>query len=115
MVAQRLVRKVCPSCRKEYKPPLSLLERLGLDGDGGVFYKGEGCPACNETGYKGRMALYEVMPISKEIRALVVERVTADRIRSVALEKGMKTLREVGIEKAREGITTLEEVMRVTA
>ena len=115
VVAQRLVRKVCPSCRKEYKPPLSLLERLGLDGDGGVFYKGEGCPACNETGYKGRMALYEVMPISKEIRALVVERVTADRIRSVALEKGMKTLREVGIEKARAGITTLEEVMRVTA
>ena len=115
VVAQRLVRKVCPSCRKEYKPPLSLLERLGLDGDGGVFYKGEGCPACNETGYKGRMALYEVMPISKEIRALVVERVTADRIRSVALEEGMKTLREVGIEKAREGITTLEEVMRVTA
>ena len=115
VVAQRLVRKVCPSCRKEYDPPLSLLERLGLDGDGGVFYKGEGCPACNETGYKGRMALYEVMPISKEIRALVVERVTADRIRSVALEEGMKTLREVGIEKAREGITTLEEVMRVTA
>ncbi len=115
VVAQRLVRKVCPSCRREYDPPLSLLERLGLDGDGGVFYKGEGCPACNETGYKGRMALYEVMPISKEIRALVVERVTADRIRSVALEEGMKTLREVGIEKAREGITTLEEVMRVTA
>ncbi len=115
VVAQRLVRKVCSSCRKEYSPPPSLLERLGLDDDGSVFYKGEGCPACNETGYKGRVALYEVMPISKKIRTLVVERVTADHIRTVALEEGMKTLRQVGIEKARAGITTLEEVMRVTA
>ncbi len=115
VVAQRLVRKICPGCRKEYKPPLSLLERLGMEKGDFTFYKGEGCPACNETGYRGRVALYEVMPVSPKIRAMVVERVTADFIRKIAIEEGMKTLRDVGIDKAREGITTLEEVMRVTA
>jgi len=114
VVAQRLVRKICANCRKEYHPPPSLLERLGLEREEGTFYKGEGCQACNGTGYKGRIALYEVMPMSKRIMTMVVERVTADHVRQVALEEGMATLREVGIRKAREGVTTLEEVMRVT-
>ena len=115
VVAQRLVRKVCSNCKAEYTPPPSLVERLGIENHGSVFYKGKGCAMCNETGYKGRLALYEIMPISQKIRAMVVERATADVIREAALEEGMKTLREVGLEKARQGVTTLEEVIRVTA
>jgi len=114
-VAQRLVRKICPSCRKEYRPPKRLLEKLGLEEDEAVFYKGEGCTACNNTGYKGRIALFEVMPISKRMISMIVEKATADELREVALEEGMQTLRESGLKKAREGITTLEEVIRVTA
>jgi type IV pilus assembly protein PilB len=115
VVAQRLVRRVCPDCRREYAPPRAVLEGLGIqDGEHG-FYKGGGCSSCNDTGYKGRIALYEVMPVSRRIMNMVLERVTADEIRNIALEEGMATLREMGIRKAREGMTTLEEVMRVTA
>jgi type IV pilus assembly protein PilB len=114
VVAQRLVRKICPDCKREYEPPQSLLERLGLRKKEKVFYKGEGCPSCSHTGYRGRTALYEVMPISKGIMTMVVDGASVDLIREAAIEEGMRTLRESGIDKARQGITALEEVIRVT-
>jgi len=114
VVAQRLVRKICPDCKREYEPPQSLLERLGLKKKEKVFYKGEGCPNCGNTGYRGRTALYEVMPISKGIMTMVVDGASVDLIREAAIEEGMRTLRESGIDKARQGITALEEVIRVT-
>ena len=115
VVAQRLVRKVCTYCKREYVPPKAVLKRLGIQDGDHKFYKGEGCPNCNNTGYSGRVALYEVMPISSRIVHVVSEKVTADEIRNIALEEGMVTLRQIGIKKAREGVTTLEEVLRVTA
>ncbi len=115
VVAQRLARKICKYCKEEYKdPPPELLERLGLSMDDGPFYHGRGCARCNHTGYKGRVAFYEIMPVSNTIGKLIVQKVSADRIFDQALEEGLVTLRQSGIEKMREGITSPEEVLRVT-
>lgn len=115
VMAQRLVRKICPNCKVEYDPPDSVLKAIGLSGKRAKLYKGEGCRACSNTGYKGRMGVYEVMVVNEEIRQLVVEEASADRIREAAMRAGMRTLRQDGILKALEGHTTVEEVFRVTA
>ncbi len=115
VVAQRLARKICKYCKTEYTDPApELLERLGLTPDDGPFYKGKGCSRCNQTGYKGRVAFYEIMPVSQAIGKLVVEKASADKVFSQALEEGLVTLRQSGIEKMREGVTSPEEVLRVT-
>ncbi len=115
VVAQRLARKVCKYCKTEYTdPPPALLERLNLTLEDGPFYKGRGCSRCNQTGYKGRVAFYEIMPVSQAISKLVVEKASADRVFEQALEEGLVTLRQSGIEKMREGVTSPEEVLRVT-
>lgn len=115
VMAQRLVRRICPNCKVEYDPPDSVLKAIGLSGKRAKLYKGEGCRACSNTGYKGRMGVYEVMVVNEEIRQLVVEEASADRIREAAMRAGMRTLRQDGILKALEGHTTVEEVFRVTA
>jgi len=99
VVAQRLARKLCEQC----KTPV---------GDG-TFSAG-GCVRCGQTGYRGRIGLYEVMPVSEEIRELIVERASSDAIAAVAVEQGMRRLRDDGMDKVAAGITTLEEVTRVT-
>ena len=78
------------------------------------FYKGKGCPNCNFTGMKGRVAIYEVMPITEEVRSLILRNAPTAEIRDVALSQGMKTLRQNGVRKVLEGVTTVEEVLRVT-
>jgi type II secretory ATPase GspE/PulE/Tfp pilus assembly ATPase PilB-like protein len=114
--AQRLVRRVCSNCREEFVPSPELLEKLGIPEEAGsVFYQGAGCDRCKRRGYSGRAAIIEVLPISEAIRRLIIKRSSAAVIKAQAVNEGMRTLRRVGIEKAREGITSLEEVFRITA
>jgi general secretion pathway protein E len=122
VIAQRLVRKVCPDCRKDYEPAPHELRELGLGNvkasgpaeSIGKFCIGTGCERCFQTGYRGRTGIYEMMPINDEIQDLVYKRRTAGTIKKVALEAGMQTLRMDGARKALAGITTISEVLRVT-
>src|ERR1700719_1821778 len=113
--AQRLVRRVCSNCKEEFVPEPELLEKLGLTDNKTVFYHGTGCDRCKGRGYLGRAAVIEALPVSEAVRRLIIKRASAAVIKNQAVTEGMKTLRMVGIEKALEGITTLEEVWRVTA
>jgi type IV pilus assembly protein PilB len=113
--AQRLVRRICPNCREEYKPEPEMLQKLDIDDLDTSFYHGAGCDRCKRRGYLGRAAILEVLPVSESIRRLIIKRASAAVIKSQAISEGMKSLRVVGIDKAREGVTTLEEVCRVTS
>jgi type IV pilus assembly protein PilB len=114
--AQRLVRRVCTNCREEFVPEPEILEKLGVkESKDAVFYHGSGCDRCKGRGYLGRLALIEAMPISESIRRLIIKRASAAILKNQAMSEGMKTLRMVGVEKALEGVTTLEEIWRVTA
>lgn len=117
-VAQRLVRKLCQTCKKPVEIPVQVLERVGYMTEKGkppVFYKGAGCKHCKNVGYSGRLGLYEILDVNKEIQGLIVQKATAEQIREEAIRQGMQTLRFAGLEKAKEGLTTVEEVLRVTA
>ncbi len=118
VVAQRLMRKVCQKCKKEYVPDDDELQKLQITRDfikGATLYIGEGCPACNGSGYKGRVAIYEIMPMTPELAELVFKRADLNEIRKQAEKDGMRTLRSVALEKWKNGITTSEEIIRVTA
>lgn len=115
VVAQRLVRKICPKCRVRYEPSekeLSLL-RPGVRKNGFAYYRGEGCPACGGTGYRGRIGIYEILPMSRQIREAITADATEEDIRRLAVARSMTTLGQAALEKVQEGITTLEEVYRV--
>jgi type IV pilus assembly protein PilB len=116
-VAQRLARKLCERCREPYTPEPPELQMAGypewLWTEIDQLYRAVGCAACSNTGYRGRLGLYEVMPMSEEIERLTVERSSADAVRAVAVQQGMMTLRDDGLEKARLGMTSVEEVARV--
>ncbi len=117
IMAQRLVRKVCPQCREEEKIPPPALMKIGFpeeDANKIKCYKGKGCNTCNGSGYKGRIALYEVMLVGSEIKEMVLEGASADEIKNTAIRLGMNTLRMSGINKIKEGITSVEEVLRIT-
>ncbi|PID58814.1 type II secretion system protein E [candidate division KSB3 bacterium] len=118
VLAQRLVRKVCDNCGAACKPSSTELAALKLAADpsmrGVLLQKGEGCGKCRGTGYYGRSAIFEVMPVSPKIRALIHNNAGAHDIKEEALKEGMQTLRESAIRKMKEGITTVEEVIRVT-
>jgi type IV pilus assembly protein PilB len=114
--AQRLVRRICPNCKEDFQPEAELFEKLDIEYDGNTsFFHGAGCDRCKKRGYLGRAAIIEVLPVSEAIRRLIIKRASAAVIKNQAISEGMKTLRMVGIDKAREGITTLEEILRVTA
>jgi type IV pilus assembly protein PilB len=115
-VAQRLARLICPECRQAYELPPGAPERLfiGVEPDKPVtLYKGAGCSNCGNTGYKGRLAIHEVLPVTAGIRQLILNSAAADEIKQKAVAEGMITLKMDGIEKAMQGLTTIEEVMRV--
>ena len=112
--AQRLVRKICVRCKKEYQPDDYVLRNLGLPSDT-KLYKGEGCTFCNGIGYRGMIGIFEILVVNKDISALITNKASEAEIREAARKHGMKTLLEDGRLKARKGITTLEEVMRITA
>src|SRR3954469_16348082 len=114
--AQRLVRRICPNCREEFHPEPEMLSKMGIeDVDGAVFFQGAGCDRCKNRGYLGRLAIIEALPVTESIRRLIIKRASSAVVKNQAVAEGMKTLRMVGIDKALEGITTLEEVWRVTA
>ena len=114
--AQRLVRRICTNCREEFLPEPEMLEKLGLTTtEGATFYHGHGCDRCKNRGYLGRVAIIEALPVSVAIRRLIIKRASAAVIKNQAVTEGMKTLRMAGVDKALEGVTTLDEVWRVTA
>ncbi len=114
--AQRLVRRVCTNCREEFVPEPEIFEKLNIEQtEGVVFFHGVGCDRCKSRGYLGRLAIVEALPVSEAIRRLIIKRASAAVIKNQAVNEGMKTLRMVGIDKAIEGVTTLEEIWRVTA
>jgi type IV pilus assembly protein PilB len=117
ILAQRLIRTVCKKCRVAYEPTDAVLSSAGLartDIGGRPFYYGKGCAECNETGYRGRKGLYELLPVTEPIRELVNLRAPSGVIRAKALELGMRTLREDGIRNILDGVTTVEEVLKYT-
>jgi type IV pilus assembly protein PilB len=116
ILAQRLVRKICPACKEKYTPSTDVIKNLSAQKDSKEmqFYKGKGCDDCKNTGYQGRVAIYELLVMTEEIRKLVVKKSSADEIKKKAIEEGMRALREDGLDKIRQGITTVEEVLRVT-
>ncbi len=116
-LAQRLVRLICPACKKEYKPSEEELKAVNIspqEARGLKFYKGKGCEECVNTGYKGRIAIFELLLMSDKIREMAFEKVASNTIKEKARKLGMVTLREDGIKKVLKGITTISEVMRVT-
>ncbi|MBI5905253.1 MAG: type IV-A pilus assembly ATPase PilB [Deltaproteobacteria bacterium] len=118
IVAQRLARRVCAKCREDLKIPPKALIDAGMNPDRIRHSrpgKGKGCDECNGTGFRGRVALYEVMPIKEELKDLILRGGSALDIKREAVRVGMKTLRQSGLSKLEEGVTTLEEVLRVTA
>ncbi|HKE56033.1 MAG TPA: type IV-A pilus assembly ATPase PilB [Pyrinomonadaceae bacterium] len=115
--AQRLIRRVCKDCKSEHSTPPEALIEVGFSADEAKTlktYRGKGCSTCNNTGYKGRIGLYEVMEITDEIRELILIGASALELRKKAIDDGMITLRESGLQKIRGGVTTIEEVVRET-
>ncbi len=118
VIAQRLVRTICPDCKEPYQADPLVIKDLGFDPEeykDHTFYRGRGCETCNYTGYKGRTAIHEVMENSDEIRDLVLKNASTDQIRAMARKQGMRTLREDGWLKVLRGTTTMVEVARITA
>lgn len=115
VLAQRLVRKICPECKEQVKPDDSLAEHLEMQGlPNDWVWEGKGCPKCHETGYSGRLGLYEMLTLDDTLRDAIARRPNVTEFRRLCVERGMKTLRADGFEKAAEGITTIQEVLRVT-
>jgi type IV pilus assembly protein PilB len=116
VVAQRLVRRLCVHCRRQYTPPPDVLRSLNLsDADAASipFYKSVGCDQCNHTGYRGRIGIYEVMRITDKLRRLISAKASEDQLREAAVSGGMITLGEDGLSKVKSGVTTAEELLRV--
>ncbi|MCG8372305.1 MAG: GspE/PulE family protein, partial [Balneolales bacterium] len=114
VMAQRLVRRICEQCKEEYQPETSILDDLGLNTNNNIFLRGKGCKECNGTGFKGRLALIELIPVTEEISAQILLNKNSSEIREIAIQQGMKTLRDAGILKVKENATTVEEVYRET-
>ena len=117
MIAQRLVRVICPDCKESYTPTPEELAQVGFkkgDLKDGVLWRGRGCATCLETGYLGRTGIYELLVVDSEVRRRILEGTDSNEIKKCAIGKGMLTLREDGLKKVLDGVTTMEEVMRVT-
>ena len=116
ILAQRLVRTICPDCKEEYKPIDEELKDIKILGEKRTmkFARGKGCAKCMNTGYKGRLGIYELMIPDEGIRTAVMAKASTDEIRKLARNSGMKSLKEDGIEKIKDGLTSVEEVLRVT-
>ncbi len=114
VIAQRLLRRICANCKEEYEPDRHILEFLGIENRNSFYYSGKGCDKCSKTGYKGRVGAYEVMKVNDDLRDLIAKGANTPIIRYSAQQSGMKTLLEYSLNLASEGLTTLEEVIRVT-
>jgi general secretion pathway protein E len=120
VIAQRLVRRICPECRESFRPEgaeTKELEELGLcvaDLPEGLLYRGKGCANCFQTGYVDRIAIYEILPVDEAVKEQVMDRASAATIKKTSIARGCRTLRMDGARKVRQGVTTCEEVLRVT-
>jgi general secretion pathway protein E/type IV pilus assembly protein PilB len=117
VMAQRLVRTICPHCKEEQKVERNYLRRIGFpeeEIDTAKFYRGAGCETCRQLGYQGRMGIYELLILNEGLRPLILNRAPASTIAQKAMEFGMRTLRTDGWNKVKAGLTTIEEVLRVT-
>jgi general secretion pathway protein E len=117
VVAQRLVRMLCKECRQTYRPDDAALQQIGIDPQHmqqEVFYQARGCDHCFQTGYRGRTGIFEIMELNEELKSLILKTFDSNLIKKSARENGMITLRQDGIRKLTEGVTTIEEVFRVT-
>jgi type IV pilus assembly protein PilB len=117
ILAQRLVRRICPECREETEPSEEMLLELRIDPEkvkDKKVYRGVGCSTCSNTGYKGRIGLFELMIMDDELREMIIEEANTDELRNKAQAKGMRLLRDIGIRYMFEGITTMDEVVRET-
>jgi len=116
--AQRLVKKICSNCKTEYRPSKKeeiVIKNAGFEIDENTkLYKGLGCKLCNFTGYKGRTGIHELLKVDEEIKGMLIEKRSTEEIKQAAARKGMKTLRQDAVMKALEGITTIDEVIKVT-
>jgi general secretion pathway protein E len=116
-LAQRLVRVICPDCKEVIEPEEKLLRSMGVSPDQVAdrnFFAGKGCETCRGTGFKGRTAIFEYLAVDDRIRGEIMAKSSTERIKDVAIENGMTVLRQDGWRKVRGGITTIQEVLRVT-
>jgi general secretion pathway protein E len=117
ILAQRLVRRICPGCRQSYRPTPEIIREMGLAGavtEGVEFYRGAGCGECMGIGYRGRTGIYELLTVDEQVRDLLLQNKDSASIKSAAVKKGMKTLRDAGLALALAGETSIEEILRVT-
>lgn len=114
ILAQRLVRRICPNCREVYTPHHAELKAARLTDAGATYYHGAGCEECNYTGYRERIGVYELLNVTPEIEEMITQKRNASEIKRMAVSQGMRTLREDGFRKVLRGLTTIEEVLRVT-
>lgn len=114
VVGQRLVRKLCTACRATYEPDVATLKRLGLSSRVSGWYHPRGCAACQGTGFQGRTTLVEVLPMNEIVRSLILQHADSHRLEEAAVKQGMRTMFQHGVERVAAGITSLEEVLRVT-
>jgi type IV pilus assembly protein PilB len=116
VLAQRLARRLCKDCKEQYVPEEEVLQRIGFPYEPGKppkLYRAVGCVKCNNIGYKGRMGVHEVMTVTESIERACVDHASGDEIARIAVDEGMKTLRDDGFEKVLAGLTSIEEIMRV--
>jgi type II secretory ATPase GspE/PulE/Tfp pilus assembly ATPase PilB-like protein len=112
---QRLVRKICPSCKTAFEPTGEIAEILSENGfENSELFQGKGCLTCRRSGYSGRTAIHEIMTINEEIHNLILQSASARSIRQASIRAGMRTMRLDGVNKAVKGVTTIEEVIRLT-
>lgn len=117
IMAQRLVRVICPECKEVYTPEMGVMEELGVDQKDAsslTIFKGAGCEKCAQTGFRGRQGIYELLMVNDDIRELILDKAASNKIKDKGRSNGMKTLREAGWDKVRSGISTVSEVLRVT-
>jgi type IV pilus assembly protein PilB len=117
IVAQRLARRICDACKAVVQVSPQMLLNLGIapeELNGLTCYKGAGCSRCSNTGYKGRIALYEVLRVGDEVREQILQGASAGEIKKEAIQLGMKTLRQAALQKLREGVTSVEEILKTT-
>jgi type IV pilus assembly protein PilB len=117
VVGQRLVRRVCTACKTWYEPSIEILRELDVPPEqvaGKKFAYGKGCAACNGTGYRGRLAIFEIMMVSDAVRELIMDKAPTSHLRDLARREGMRTLRESGLLAIFDGTTSVEEVIRET-
>jgi type IV pilus assembly protein PilB len=117
VLAQRLVRRICNNCRTQFTPSPEVALELGMTAEEAAkkpFFYGKGCDKCNNTGYKGRMGIYELLLMTDPLREMIVAEASLDDFRGACRKSGMRTLREAGLKSIHEGLTSIEEVVRET-